>query len=258
MDRLIAGPWIGEFGWELFNWHARIRYLSEYYVDTLVVCRENSAYLYEDFANDFVFIDTGDLPTENNVCHGWEWKNYENLIKDRKWENPKNLSFFLDGGVPTIGNKRQKFIKFGNSKKTEAQIIIHARNTNKCDTGYRDWPKINWEKFVEVFSNQYQIICIGTNSQSLHIENTIDLRNAPLELVSNTISNSKCIVGPSSGPIHLASLCGIPQIVWSGHYRNKYRYEKLWNPFKTKVIYIDNGGWQPSVELIINKTMDIL
>jgi len=26
---LIAGPWLGEFGWELFAWQGYVRYVSE-------------------------------------------------------------------------------------------------------------------------------------------------------------------------------------------------------------------------------------
>ena len=30
MKRLIAGPWVGEFGWELFAWQGYIRALSRH------------------------------------------------------------------------------------------------------------------------------------------------------------------------------------------------------------------------------------
>ena len=72
------------------------------------------------------------------------------------------------------------------------------------------------------------------------------------------INQAKCIIGPSSGPIHLASLCGTTQIVWSGHERNKYRYEELWNPHKTKVIYLGDEGWQPSVEHVYKNVKQYL
>ena len=57
-NNLIAGPWWGEFGHELFAWQAYVRSLSRFYEKTHVICRESSSYLYEDFASDFTFITT--------------------------------------------------------------------------------------------------------------------------------------------------------------------------------------------------------
>ena len=51
---LIAGPWVGEFGWELFAWQAYIRSLSRHFEKTVVISRPNSKSLYEDFVDDFV------------------------------------------------------------------------------------------------------------------------------------------------------------------------------------------------------------
>ena len=37
MKKLIAGPWTGEFGWELFAWHAYIRALSRKFEHTTII-----------------------------------------------------------------------------------------------------------------------------------------------------------------------------------------------------------------------------
>lgn len=259
MGRLVAGPWVGEFGWELFNWQGRVRYLADFYDEVIVGCREGSKYLYEDFATDFFFVDTGDCETENNLCHGYNFKPTAYITATSTWEDPQKLPFYIDNGVPTIGMKKQKFIKYGNTEDYAVnKVIIHARNTNKCGTGDRDWPQYNWEELVKMISSKYEIISIGTKKESLHIEGTVDLRGAPLDKVCEEISTSKCIVGPSSGPIHLASLCGTSQIVWSGHSRNKYRYEELWNPHKAQVIYLGDGGWQPSIGYVYKTVKQFL
>ena len=51
---LIAGPWVGEFGWELFAWQAYVRAISRNYDKTIVISRENSKSLYEDFCDQFI------------------------------------------------------------------------------------------------------------------------------------------------------------------------------------------------------------
>ena len=180
MSRLFVGPWVGEFGWELFNWQGRIRYLADFYDEVIIGCRKNSKYLYEDFATEFFFVDTGKLETENNICHGYEFTPTTYHLSEAIWENPQKLPFYLDNGVPTINQKKQKFRKYGTELQLKLKfptIIIHARNTNKCNTGDRDWPSEKWEELVKKLSSKYQMISIGTGEQSLHVDRTLDLRD---------------------------------------------------------------------------------
>jgi len=37
MKKLIAGPWVGEFGWELFAWQAYVRALSRNFDHTTII-----------------------------------------------------------------------------------------------------------------------------------------------------------------------------------------------------------------------------
>ena len=53
---------------------------------------------------------------------------------------------------------------------------------------------------------------------------------------------AKCMMSPSSGPLHLAALCGTEIIVWSGDSYNEHRYKKAWNPFNNNVQYINGWG----------------
>ena len=55
---LIAGPWLGEFGWELFAWQGYIRALSEHFDETICIARKNSKHLYVDFANQILNYDS--------------------------------------------------------------------------------------------------------------------------------------------------------------------------------------------------------
>ena len=53
---LLAGPWVGEFGWELMGWQARLRFLSKT-SDVIVACQMGHESLYQDFAKDIVYFD---------------------------------------------------------------------------------------------------------------------------------------------------------------------------------------------------------
>jgi len=57
-ETLLAGPWVGEFGWELCCWQGYIRKLSKKYTKTIVICREGHDFLYKDFADEIYNLDT--------------------------------------------------------------------------------------------------------------------------------------------------------------------------------------------------------
>ena len=65
------------------------------------------------------------------------------------------------------------------------------------------------------------------------------------------MNKSKLIIGPSSGPMHLASLSGLKHLVWSSEH-NKSRYLNICNPFKTEVIFYSKEGWNPNPNNIYN------
>ena len=54
---LLAGPWIGEFGWECFAWQGYVRALSRKFDQTIIISRNNSKAFYEDFADVFYGYD---------------------------------------------------------------------------------------------------------------------------------------------------------------------------------------------------------
>ena len=47
MQKLIAGPWVGEFGWELFAWQGYIRALSRNFEQTTIIARPGAKPIYE-------------------------------------------------------------------------------------------------------------------------------------------------------------------------------------------------------------------
>lgn len=256
---LIAGPWLGEFGWELFMWQARIRYLhfNEQHDKTVCVCRTGHEYLYNDFASEIIFLD---LPGEKN---GWRL-NEQNV--SLPFETVRYLtekygdispSQLLQPGC-SFDYKDQKFISFAckdNGQKSY-DLIFHCRSTSKLNTAYRNWETEKWEKLRDNFSG-LKIACVGSKEESISIEGADDLRGISLKALAGTLSNSKMIIGPSSGTMHFASLCGCKHIVFTddkrnfGQQTNRYRYETGWNPLNTKAIVIDGEGWKPSVETVV-------
>jgi ADP-heptose:LPS heptosyltransferase len=85
----------------------------------------------------------------------------------------------------------------------------------------RNWPDELWEKLIPELLNVGTVIEIGQTtreSPSLRAKNYLDLRNvSSLELVAS-IAAADVLVGPDSGPVHVAAAVGTPAVVIMGGY----------------------------------------
>ncbi len=254
-DTLFAGPWVGEFGWELMHWQGFVRKLSRDYKKTVVSCRPGNEALYADFCSDFILHTIRGI-AECNQAHAME--------------NPEELQRVLalvpDGAdvLKPLGFQplsRQEFIRYGNPKNEAAfDIVIHPRG--RSFGGDRNWSAENWEQLIsELQKSGLTFVCVGLKSATLDLKsNLVDFRDQPLSRTLDLMSAAKLVIGPSSGPMHLASLCGTPHLVWTdtktyAHgQKNRYKFEVAWNPFKTQAIVIDEFGFQPSVKTVLEAT----
>ena len=248
--KLFAGPYLGEFGWELFCWQGYIRHLSRSFDFTTVCCREGHAGLYKDFADEIIQYNP---PQYHPECQ-------KNIGDCGPFPKPKGYQKYIGPNDETSTpayqsangifspNPPQEFFKYGNinSDKQKYDILIHARSRKltgaRVSSANRNLPTEKWDEIVNYLkSKKYSIASIGSKKESLLIDGTKNLRGIPLEDLCDYCVKSKCMLSPSSGPLHLAALCGTSIIVWSGAGSNKFRYEKAWNPFNNKVQYLN--GW---------------
>lgn len=278
MKVLVAGPWVGEFGWELLCWHSYIRTISKFFDKTICLSRSTSKYLYDDICDVFLEYHV------EGIADGW--KNTGFVREKEKNKISKKIECYLKKDdevmwVPPIrcaqthGStyhhySEKMFLPFSgpdhthvtitptytvlgkNNKEKKYDYLIHARARQdirpECN-----WDKDNWAKLVIKLKKNDEIIgSIGTRDSSYFIEGTDDLRGKPLSEVTEYLNNAKCSFGPSSGAMHLASLCNSPHVVWANNYNSK-RYREFWNPHSTPVLFLDKFEFQPSPEYIIEK-----
>ncbi|MCP4651203.1 MAG: hypothetical protein GY853_14140 [PVC group bacterium] len=243
-----------EFGWLLCTFIPAIRYKSRGYNRTVIVCDPEHRYLYQDFATDFVNYNK---KIEGVGYYGWSPK--------KKLKMPRGISRKYPGAKIITPTKKictdapMVYYKYGKyNDKLHSDIIIHARSEAKFNREKRNWPIHHYVKLIKKLRahRDLSVCSVGTKEGAHHIPGTLDLRGIPLEALCNRMASSSVVVGCSSGPLHLASLCGCPHVVWTDKkYQeaikgtNKDRYKKLWNPFGTPVKVID-VGWQPSIEVV--------
>ena len=262
-DTLIAGPFLGEFGWELMQWQGYIRYISKFYKHVIVYGRSSSAYLYKDFVSEF---------KEMNI-NSWDADAY--VLKDFNYiewakQFPSKDIIIADNRCKELqGLMQQEFIRFGEIKKeNEFDLIIHARNipkgVGKKKKILRNWPTSSWDNLCESISH-LKIAAVGIKELSYAPKGVVDLRGISTDKLCSVLASSKCCVGPSSGLIHLASLCETPHLVWTSEHNGSkrfggvsYRYERSWNPLATEVKIINNEGDQPSFKYVQNEILNYL
>jgi len=261
MSKLIAGPFVGEFGWELFCWQGRLRHKAKRFDKVICAGRPGRGFLYADFAQ-YVPIEINGSQTDCVRCQDWTYNDEINhLIEDGDvWIKPQTyLTDYRTSDPVPDDFKLQEFVKYGQAKNVDKKydVVIHARWTDKHSTGVRNWSRENWQQFVNSVTNAgHTVAAIGSPNASIAPDGVADLRGMGSEEV-DIIAAADVTVGGSSGPMHLASLCGCPQVVW-GSPDNKRRYEVDWNPFKTEVRFIGEHGWHPPVITVFAETMKIL
>lgn len=266
-NKLFAGPWIGEFGWELFCWQAYLRKIAKQYDHITVCSRPGKEFLYQDFVHKFLPFQ----PASEDVSM---WANYgldENYINrifapplDTIWLDPRKFLSTLSQERKKIPGLTvlemftppdQEFIAYGNPNKDKAfDIVIHARNrTDKKAWPEKNWPIENWNALVTHFSGM-RIACVGHLSASNRIDGTIDLRGIPLNEVADVLASSKLCVGCSDGLLNFAALCKTPRLIWtikSEADKNIDRHSKCWNPFNIPVQMVIHDTWRPpSIQII--------
>ena len=244
---LLVGPWIGEFGWELFCWQGYIRKLSQEYDRTIVIGRINNKILYEDFCDEYIEFDPDGWDTDGWRCLNCENKeNYKDKIPHDTYISGKFDIGYLSENKTNFFTQ-QLFYRYTSSiLKTGYDIIFHCRN--KKTGNDRNWDISQWRQLYTLLPKTLKIACIG-NKEAFVIDGTDDLRDIKLDALVSIMNNSKLIVGPSSGPMHLASLCGLKHLVWSDN-SNFERYINHWNPFYTEVIFYNQENWNPNPQSI--------
>jgi hypothetical protein len=261
-DCLVAGPFLGEFGWELMQWQGFIRQLSQFYKKTIVYGRPQSDFFYQDFVSEYRTVECDSWDASRYVLHKYDYAawadqfdNVDLLVADNRClELPRIFT--------------QTFIPFGERVEENVfDVVIHARNIpafeGNSKKSTRNWSKDSWDRLCEYLPD-LRIAAVGIPELSYAAKGTEDLRGINTEELCSVLASSRCCIGPSSGLMHLASLCRTPHLVWAskeatwGFGGTEYRYAKSWNPFATQVEVLTGMGWNPTPEYVQTALLKLL
>ena len=100
-------------------------------------------------------------------------------------------------------------------------IVVQRRASQW--TPNKQWPENYWLELINVLSKKAGVIEIGSEMSDPHIssKNYIDLRaQTSLEELVAAVAAADALVGPPSGPIHIAAAAGIPAVEIIGGYEH--------------------------------------
>lgn len=276
VDHVIYGPWVGEFGWELFGCQGYLRKLREDYTHIKsfhIISRTGGSFLYEDFCDSYIEFDCPGKDTTGALCMDYKYDNFHIQIAKKLGISDNYLwiptqTFLVDyhangeGRLDRLSNfiNLQKFIKYQNSNKKNKSydVLIHARYSFHHNTGEKNWPKEKWDELSTYLVNKgYTIAAIGSKKGAYLPKNCFDIRGTDLKDLVSYLNYTKVLITSCSGPAHLASLCGTPLAVLTND-SNINRYKTDWNPFNSKREIIYEEGYNPKVETVINRVEKIL
>ena len=226
MSTLYAGPWAGEFGWELCSWNPVLRHKAKSFDRVVVETVPGSEYLYE-FADEIVINPhRGDY----DMCSG-KAANSPAIPEGATVFGPMN--HWKGGGraefraIKTAKRDAARHIpekvwrRLGTEKPSHTADIMLAFRGPKTFKGRsfpeKVWPDDQSADLANMFLTAgYSVACYG-GTDNYYAPGTEDLRGLSLEALAGTLRQAKLAVGPSSGTLHLASLCQTPHVTWYGH-----------------------------------------
>lgn len=266
---MIAAPFLGEFGWQVALWVPWLRWVrTELYAsrDFQVICKPGHEGLYEDFATSITTHEVKGI-TKHDCELAWidgvqvKKPAYESIVRAALEEPkkriqpiicPTDMNYTWPPGRPPLPIKAQvKYHKYGSSKRDDKLVALHARHCPDKQPE-RDWEKGNWSRLSEALLGEgYSLCSVGSKGGAKHVHGTEDMRGLSIKEEVEILSACQYIIGPSSGPLHLANHCGTPAAWWADGSKNLERYDKAWNPFGVKNICVSFEDWQPSVGWVI-------
>lgn len=269
MRTLFTDASYAEFGWELMSWQGYVRKVARAF-DRVVVCTTKGLEpLYADFGSEFLVHTVPmirDCFNRREIFDKNAWSEYQSQIADCYRRAQRDGEVKTLAATKYIPPDQQSFVCYGDAGRAKERgdvydVVIHARNKRGGNSYYDiyNWPIEWWTKGVAALRDKgLRVAATGTKSSALAPANADDLRDLDLGRLMDLMSASTLIVGPSSGPMHLAALCGLPRLVWgtkkfstSTQMDDRTRYNERWNPFKVPCMVVDDTQ-TPSVDRFIS------
>jgi hypothetical protein len=263
---LFAGPFSGEFGYELMQWQGFVRALRPRYQQVHVLTYPGRDYLYEGCRVHYHDISL------NGAGY---WYGRLSPMEARAMADAKaaeigltDYDIFDASRLCTQHHKkifwRQDF-RLLNEPPVEGRIYdvaFHFRAVQKegPDRAKNYDPARADELAALCRAKGLSVICVGHPDFSYCAKGCEDMRRVDLRESVAAICSARAVAGENSGAMHLANLCGKPTILWAND-QWRIDYSLRWNPFRVPIYTAANNTFLPEpprvLEAIINALEDL-
>jgi len=234
---LRYGPVVGEFGWELMSQIPFARHLARDYDDVVIAAPRGHEHLWE-FATEYIPVDlipgTQDSFTGQIVTRPpgeWREPNWglDTAAERQDFQSPHGRASWAE----------KAWRSYRTPGLQPCWDVLVAFRPPKLYNGtvydFKAWPERSCQALVDrLLQANLRVAAIG-GADNYAPEGAEDLRCISLEGLCGVMSQSRACVGPSSAPLHLASLCELPHVTWYNqrNMSSRNRYLGAWNPFAT-------------------------
>jgi hypothetical protein len=265
-DILLAGPYSGELGLELMEWSGYVRRVSAKYRRTIVVSYAGHLCLYdrcEYYPHDLKLENSGygfgslsaTQISAMTACYAKALG-----LTSFDWLHPTHLNRYAKRVLgPQLFWKPLELYR--NEYRYDA--AFHFRSIRRADLDEKNYP-LNYARDLvnRCKAHGIRVCCIGHPQYARGLENCDDLRSSDLEQTREMFKSIKLVVGGSSAPMHLASLCGLPIVVWwknsASDPKLRDKYLGLWNPHRAPVFVVSDSTFQPTPEEVFSQMIRTL
>jgi hypothetical protein len=260
---LVAGPFAGEFGYEVMQWQGYVRARRRYYESVHVLTYPGNEYFYEGCV-----VHHHDIPLEK-AGYGYGLMSpaasYGMAQEKAKEWGLDDFDVLSPALMCTQYHKRilggQEFRLF-EEKPVDNQkydLAFHFRSVRKEGPDQsKNYSHELADKLVQLCeAGGKSVICMGHPKYSYCPQGCKDYRSVDLKTSVAVISSVKIVVGENSGPMHLANLCGKPTVLWAAD-QWRIDYSLRWNPFHVPIIVAANDTHQPAPERVYGIIDDFL
>lgn len=252
---LIAGPYVGEFGWEVTEWQGYVRALRPHFDRTVAISYQSSAHLYdgcEFWPHGFPLEKSGYGfgNSDPEILQSTTEKCIQDLdLTDVFCFTPFDLNTMMR---LSIGSQRHIVFYEPPTASGIFDIVFHFRHFERADGDSKNYPKEDANWLTEELSRRsVKMACIGHPNLAYCPPACEDRRNADLQESIRTISGATVVVGGSSAPMHLASLCDKPIVTWIGPPADGDRFFGHWNPHQAPVELVTDQSFRPDRETVL-------
>lgn len=288
MKIILAGPFCGEFGWEVLRFAPHVLWLKykkhNNKVGLIVYTRPDRFDLYGEYADELVPLNVNNRSTDCFKSLDVSNKEYEKLTLDI-YKKYKSRHKIVNHIYPIIIKKKyanknqfpnkQTYYEF-NPRKSNKQLVESIIPDDKPLVAIgprfrkiarqRNWP--HWEKFYDQIEHMkdFNFVLCGRDPEYVPDpkDRFFDVNKFPIDHKKNTsmvgviievLKKSVLCVGSQSSVPNLSNLVGTPTLQWGNE---KKAHSKIYNVKNTPTTFIVDKKFEIKPKQIVIQMKNLL